>query len=76
MKYLIFLFILGGGVWLLWRQLRRARIPPEARKKKSESMVQCAQCGLHLPRSEALVGKGGIFCDEPHRRIFEQSMHE
>jgi uncharacterized protein len=76
MKYLIFLFVLVGGLWLLWGQWGRSRVPPEARKKKPESMVQCAQCGLHLPRSEALLGLGSIFYDEQHRRIFEQSTHE
>lgn len=76
MKYLLFLLVLGAGLWLLWRQFGRPRVPPEERQKKSESMVQCAQCGLHLPHSEALLGKGGVFCDEHHRRIFEQSANE
>jgi hypothetical protein len=33
-------------------------------------MVRCAQCGIHLPHSEALHGAGAItFCSEAHRRL-------
>lgn len=34
----------------------------------SERMVECAECGLHLPLSEALPGPGErFFCGEAHR---------
>ena len=36
-----------------------------------QAMLQCAQCGLHLPRDEALPGQGGVFCGEAHRSAFE-----
>jgi uncharacterized protein len=36
----------------------------------AEAMVRCAQCGIHLPHSEALHGAGAItFCSEAHRRL-------
>ena len=35
---------------------------------KSERMVECAECGLHLPLSEALPGPGErFFCGQAHR---------
>ncbi len=34
-------------------------------------MLRCAHCGVHLPRDEALPGKGGVFCCEDHRAIVE-----
>jgi uncharacterized protein len=35
----------------------------------AEPMVQCAQCGTHLPASEALPSPNGLtFCSEAHRK--------
>jgi uncharacterized protein len=31
-------------------------------------MVACEVCGVHLPKSEALIGSRGIYCSEAHRR--------
>ncbi len=36
-------------------------------------VVACAQCGLHLPRDEALPGRGGVFCSEAHRAEYERT---
>jgi uncharacterized protein len=30
-------------------------------------MVACAGCGVHLPRSEALLSQGRFYCSEEHR---------
>jgi uncharacterized protein len=32
-------------------------------------MVRCAQCGVHLPRSEGVAAGGDFFCSEEHRRL-------
>lgn len=33
-----------------------------------ETMVACAQCGLHLPLSEAVIGEGSRhYCCDAHR---------
>jgi len=37
-------------------------VPPEA-------MVRCAHCGIHLPRSEALMQHGQLWCCEEHARL-------
>ena len=31
-------------------------------------IVACDVCQVHLPRTEALTGPGGIYCSEAHRR--------
>jgi uncharacterized protein len=36
-----------------------------------EPMVSCAECGTHLPASEALPGRGGVFCSAEHRSAHE-----
>ena len=70
----IFFFILIGlAVWLLWRGTQRVGSRPpgnEARRSElGEDMVQCARCGVHLPRSEAREEGGRLVCrDNPRCR--------
>jgi uncharacterized protein len=40
------------------------KAPPAA----AENMVQCARCGLHLPRSESITSKGSYYCSPEHQR--------
>jgi len=35
----------------------------------SEAMVQCAHCGIHLPRSDALLINGQTWCSQEHARL-------
>jgi uncharacterized protein len=82
MKFVLFLVLIVVVVWMLRGALRRRVDPPSAEKPAGKSaaqsaelpedMVACAQCGVHLPRSEALPGRGGLFCGDAHRRAFEQ----
>ena len=37
--------------------------------KPLESMVRCAHCGIHLPRSEALLQGGQTWCNAEHARL-------
>lgn len=37
--------------------------------KSVESMVRCAHCGIHLPRSEALLHNGQTWCNAEHARL-------
>lgn len=50
-------------------------LPPAPRRDaaapEGEVMLACAHCGLHLPRSDALPGRGGVYCSEGHRAIAE-----
>jgi uncharacterized protein len=77
MKYILLLAVVLGTIWLM-RSLRKPRLPPQqpdakppAASQEPEDMVRCAQCGVHLPRSESLPGRGGVFCSEAHRSVFE-----
>jgi len=36
---------------------------------QAEAMVRCAHCGVHLPRSEALLLDGQLWCSEEHARL-------
>ncbi|NTV10667.1 MAG: hypothetical protein HGA47_07815 [Zoogloea sp.] len=48
----------GGG--------RRADSPPAA---EAERMVACAQCGVHVPESEAVFDGEVPYCSIEHRRL-------
>ncbi|HSF46839.1 MAG TPA: PP0621 family protein [Burkholderiales bacterium] len=42
------------------------------RRAEGEDMVQCRQCGVHLPKSESIVTRGQFFCSEAHRQLYDQ----
>lgn len=78
MKLMIFLIAVFALLWLLRRTLRRPPPPPppapgSPRAKDLQPMLACALCGMHLPRDDALPGRGGVFCGEPHRLAYEKS---
>lgn len=51
---------------------RAAPVPPvPSPAPLPESIVSCAECGLHLPASESLPGRGGQFCTAAHRAAHE-----
>jgi len=74
MKFLLILLVVLAVLWLA-RSSRRS--PPTASRgttpPQQQPMLACAQCGLHLPRDEALPGRGGVFCSEAHRTEYERA---
>jgi len=76
MKFLLFLLAIVALLWLLKGSRRRVEPPAASRPNapaQPQSMVSCAQCGVHLPQGEALPGRGGVFCSEPHRSAYEKA---
>ena len=74
MKFVLVLLIVLVLLWLM-RSRRRPADPPRGAPRPGEGsrpVVACAQCGLHLPRDEALPGRGGVFCGEAHRAEYER----
>jgi uncharacterized protein len=76
MKILLFLVVVFVLLWLLRGATTRrrgghARPPPQA----PQEMIACAHCGVHLPRDEALPGRGGVFCGDAHRTAFEKAQN-
>ncbi|MFT3664370.1 PP0621 family protein [Piscinibacter sp.] len=75
MKFVLFVIAVLALVWLLRGARRRADAPPPGPRREArdaEPMVACQWCGVHLPRHEALPGRGGVFCGEAHRAEYER----
>ena len=74
MKFLLVIVVVLIGFYV-WRNSRRAdmrddamsRRPDEHALPEPQDMVSCPVCTVHLPRSDASVGKKGLYCSEEHR---------
>jgi len=75
MKYLLLIVAVMVLVWLL-RGSRRTAVPPPAAPPHPDPaarpVIACRLCGVHLPRDEALPGRGGEFCGDAHRAEYER----
>lgn len=79
LKYAVVILVVLLGFWL-WRKNREDSADaqdelPSSPKKKSvtqstqpQIMLSCAVCGVHLPQSDALVGKRGSYCSAAHHQ--------
>ena len=47
------------------RATRRGAPPVQ----QGEAMVRCAHCGIHLPRSEAVLTQGKTWCSQEHAKL-------
>ena len=67
MTRLLFLLAIVVVVYLLLRSFRR-KSPKQDAPNAAEEMVRCAQCGVHLPKSESIQASGNYYCCDAHRR--------
>lgn len=67
MSRLLFLLAVIVVVYLLLRSFRK-QAPKQDVPSASEEMVRCAQCGVHLPKSESILAEGSYYCSDAHRR--------
>ena len=76
MKYLLVAVLVLVVFWL-WRHNRdterrdaAAARPPAPSKPGTAvtEIVACQVCGVHLPKSDALIGDTGMYCSDAHRR--------
>jgi hypothetical protein len=56
-------------VWLLYQIIKRIAASASARsnpeQKAEQKMVQCTQCGCHVPQSESQIKNDKIICSNP-----------
>ncbi len=67
MSRLLFLLLVIVVVYLLLKSFRR-HPPSQDVSSAAEEMVRCAQCGVHLPKSESIMAAGNYYCSDAHRR--------
>jgi len=70
----IILVVVGllAAYWILKSYRHRVdrsgeKTPPAG----EENMVQCASCGVHLPRSESIAARDRYYCSPEHQRAGE-----
>ncbi|HEY9398035.1 MAG TPA: PP0621 family protein [Burkholderiales bacterium] len=66
------LFLLLAIALVFWvRKIIRSkdRRSTPSPSRDAERMVNCTQCGLYLPVSEAVEERGNYYCSEQHRRL-------
>lgn len=80
-KVLFWVVIILGALILVRMLARKAagkgpapKVTPsqpasQAEDSPSESMVRCAHCGVHLPRSEATLLGDHSWCSSEHARL-------
>jgi uncharacterized protein len=72
-KILLIAIAFAAVFWLLRNHRRRAdrrsERPPDP---QAEDMVDCAHCGVHLPRGEGIVSGSRYFCSAEHEREFRE----
>lgn len=68
---IIIVFFIG---WVLYGVYRRwqTRLPEKPAKadEKIDTMVKCAQCGVHFPEKNAIEHNGQFFCCKEHKDSF------
>ncbi len=81
-KVLFWVIIIIGGL-LIARMLARQhdsrkaqeQLPKQSARKGAppikhpEAMVRCAHCGIHMPRSEAVLSAGKTWCSAEHAKL-------
>lgn len=71
MGKILLLIIIGLVVYALIRNYQRSlnKSAASAHEHTIENMVKCAQCGVNLPRSEAIYSGGDFFCTPEHKQL-------
>jgi uncharacterized protein len=73
MKFLLVLAVVLFGVWLFrsGRQDKVTRQKPPVNPSDPQEMVSCQLCAVHVPKSDAVPGRNGLYCSAEHRQRAE-----
>jgi uncharacterized protein len=71
MRFIILLLLVFVVVWLIRRALRGPARTGDVQQNKpvDGELVRCAHCAILLPRSEARLAEGVVYCSEEHARL-------
>lgn len=63
---LLFWIILIAAAFWLWRRLTSKPKSSHQPQQTTVPMVRCAECGVHLPREQALQSRYQWYCSRAH----------
>ena len=69
---LILLLLIAFFAYRVYQLMRRPRPVAGSEPRLGEDVVPCAECGLHVPKTQALAAGPPWFCSEEHRRRHEE----
>ncbi|MDX5371825.1 MAG: envelope stress response protein PspG [Pseudomonadaceae bacterium] len=65
-RLLFWIAVIAAAVWL-WRRFKRPAAPSaDTAQQDPAPMVRCAQCGVHVPRDQALAQGERWYCSQAH----------
>lgn len=70
-KILLVVAVIAAVVFIVRAYARAlaAKQPSAKEPKPAEDMVQCAYCGVHLPRGDSVAAGSRFFCSTEHRQL-------
>jgi uncharacterized protein len=69
-RLLVLILLVVAAIWLVKRALLpKGRMSQKQGAPTPDELVACAHCGVHLPRAEARLAAGGLYCCEEHARL-------
>ena len=73
MKFFLVLAVVLFGVWLFrsGRQDKVTRQNPPPNPPDPQEMVSCQLCAVHVPKTDAVPGRNGLYCSTEHRQRAE-----
>jgi len=72
MSRLILIFAIIALVYLLLKSYRKQSPGQRRASHETQDMVSCANCGINLPKNEALLVNGKYYCCTAHSRTQEK----
>jgi len=71
-RLIVLILLVVLAVWLIRRALKASRSSQDPGTKppgEIGDLIRCARCGVHLPRAEARLSGGLLYCGEEHARL-------
>ena len=73
MRYLLLIIAIWVGFAILRHFLRTpVKQAPKGTSTPVQEMVRCSHCGVHFPRSEAIIQGNDFFCSAEHRDAYQK----
>ena len=72
LRLIALLVIIAVLFWLVKRLFSPDPEPPKLKPAKSENMLQCKYCGVHVPESAVVSRQDQTYCCQEHAELDQQ----